>query len=249
MTDISPPRGPSPFRRDGHLTDLALEYVLDGQRSEDATTHLESCTLCAERLEAAEAVELPPLPAQRPQQTTDSTPTPASQIEPANRPWMWAIFGAVASAALVLLVVRGLAPSEPDGFRVKGNGLALQVFRDAGEASERLRDGDLIAPGDRLGFRLRNRMDGHLLVFGIDATDATYVCYPQAQGGGSAPIVAQSRPTPLPEAIRMDDTPGAERIVALLCDAPFTLDDVEAELRDGRAPEGCVFDDVTLEKP
>ena len=246
---------PQGFTRDGHLTDLAIEYLLAGTPLPGTEAHVAECAICAQRVEAAAAVELPPLDALPPLRPPVVPAMPASVTEPppveaANRPWMWALLGAAVSAALVLLVVR-LAPSteSTDTYRVKGNGLALQIFRDAGETSERLRDGDRIAPGDRLGFRLRNGSAGHLLVFGIDAANESYVCYPQSEGGASTPIDASPRPTQLPEAIRMDDSPGTERLIALLCEAPFALEDVEDDVRNGRPPAGCVFDDVTLEKP
>ncbi len=236
----------SPFRRDGHLSDLALDIHLDGGSLDETDAHLAECGLCRQRVTAADAVELPALELPR-IPLAASLGTPPVAPAPANRSWIW---GAVAFAAAALLVagVASRGTGLDDGIRVRGSGLSLQVFRDAGDHSERLRSGDEISAGDRLGFRVRNRRPGHLLVIGIDAADSRYVCYPQDQGGTSIGIDASPTPTPLPEAIRMDATPGSERLVAALCDAPIEMSELVDALDEGREPEGCVLDEMSLVK-
>lgn len=229
----------TPFRGDGHLTDLALEHALDGSPLAGTEAHLAACAVCAGRLQAAGAVELPPL----------AFPSPSLAVQPAmaapaNRP-VW--IGLIAVAAALVLVA--LLPRDAgDGIRLRGEALTLQVWRDGGATSERLVDGDRVAPGDRLGFRVRHREPGHLLVLGLDDADAAYVCYPQAEGGRSVPVDASLELDPLPEAVRLDAVGASERLIAVLCDAPFTLDEVSGALADGDVPEGCVADGVTLVK-
>ena len=44
--------------RDGHLSDLALERVLAGERVDEAAAHASGCELCARRIESARAMPL-----------------------------------------------------------------------------------------------------------------------------------------------------------------------------------------------
>lgn len=242
----------TPFRRDGHLTDLALDVIVEDGSLEGTAAHLESCGVCRARVEAAAAVELPANPfapvEKRGLPPQASVATPPAQPSAANRPWVWATL-LVATAAALLVVANLPGEPAPDGIRIKGSGVALQVFRDQGDRSERLRDGDTIAAGDRLGFRIRNRNAGHLMVLGLDARDEAYLCYPQGGEGHSEAVTASEVATPLPEAIRMDDTPGTERLIAVFCDAAFTFDTIVDALQDDALPSDCRIDEVVLEKP
>jgi len=242
------------LRRDGHLTDLALEHAATGAPLPATAAHLSTCDSCQARLDAALQVELPDLGelpdlqallgANRPAQPVPSVP------EPANRPWMWGVLLTVASAAAAAMIAIPTVLTEvDDGLRVKGAGLHLQVYLDQGSSSARLRDGDPISAGDRLGFRVRNRDPGYLMIVGIDAANEAYLCYPQSGGGSPAQVDSTLDPVALPEAIRMDDTPGTEQIVAILCEDRFAYDDIASALLDDTLPPGCTTDSVNLEKP
>lgn len=247
----------TPFRRDGHLTDLALDMLVEDGSLEGTEAHLASCATCRDRLEAAAAAELPANPFLK-ASSEGGMPLGASEVGPvdsepvaqpvaANRPW--AMLALLACAAVALLVASTQLPGgEGDGIRIKGSGLALQVFRDEGDHSERLRNGAAIAPGDRLGFRVRNREPGHLMILGIDARDEAYLCYPQGRDGDSMPVDAAPKAVPLPEAIRMDDTPGTEQLIAVFCESPFSFDTMAEALLEDALPDGCVADEVDLEK-
>lgn len=236
----------TPFRRDGHLSDLGLEHVLDGTPLDGSDAHLAACQACAARLAAAEAVELPVRMAPS---MPSSVQDPPARGSAANRPWI-AVGLAVAAVLLLVLAWPARRPvGADDGIRLRGDGLSLQVFRDAGDTSERLRDGDRVHPGDRLGFRVRTRDGGHLLVVGLDDADVPYVCYPQDQGGRAVQVGPSSGPRALPEAVRVDGSGTAERLHAVLCERPFDLEDVRDALIEGEVPEGCLVDVVTLVKP
>lgn len=237
----------TPFRRDGHLTDLALDVLVEDGSLEGTDAHLASCSVCRERLEAAAAVELPELPAFSRMPAGASIAQPEPVPAPANRPWR--VVALLAAAAAVLLVVgTQLGGEEDDGIRIKGSGLSLQVFRDEGDHAERLRDGDTIAAGDRLGFRVRNREAGHLMILGLDSRDEAYLCYPQYRDGDSEPVDAAPRAVQLPEAIRMDAAPGTETLVAVFCEDAFTFEGMADAVKHDALPAGCSLDEVALEK-
>lgn len=246
----------SPLRTDGHLHDLAIEDVLDGGDSPEAAAHLRTCALCRQRLAAADAVQLPPLQLsqQRTIPTTAITQGPdTGRARPANQPlgrWLTLATAAIAAAALLLVAprVRQPDPDRDDGFNVRGSKVSLRVYRDEGASSRRLRSGDTIATGDRLGFRVQHRA-GHLMVLGIDARSEPYLCYPQQGGGVSVEVPPSPAPRTLPEAIRMDHTAGPERLVALLCSDPFTLDEAAEALQHGEPPRGCSASEITVVKP
>lgn len=224
----------SPFRSDGHLHDLAIEDVLDEDAAPEALAHLASCGVCADRVAAAGAIALPPMRAR----------------QPANRSMGWWLSGLGIAAAALGLALLGPADPAPvdDGFNVRGSKVSLQVYRDEGGSSRRLGDGDAIATGDRLGFQVQHRA-GHLMVLGIDARSEPYLCYPQRGGGRSIAVDPSPAPRTLPEAIRMDNNLGPERLVAVLCDAPFTLDEAARALQSGDLRRGCSASEITVVKP
>lgn len=235
----------SGFRRDGHASDLALDLLLDGDAPAGLEAHLQSCAACQARLDAASAHDaaLPILPdfARPSSAATYREPTAA------NRPWMWT--SVLLAAAVALFAATAVLQPADDGIRVKGSSVLLQVFKDEGDSSARLRDGDQVSPGDRLGFRLRQRRAGHVMIIGVDQLDEPYLCFPQSEEGDSIELTAASEPRALPEAIRMDDTRGEELLVAIVCDAPFTYEAMAQRVVDDRIPDDCVTDSLTLEKP
>lgn len=237
------------FRRDGHLTDLALEHLLDGSALPGTAEHIEHCEACQQRLQAAQDFEAA-LPALPPMASVAPQPMVDAETRGANRPWMWATALTIAAVGLFVASAALQTPGREEGesFRVKGNGLTLQVFRDEGESSQRLREGDLIEPGDRLGFRVRHREGGHLMIIGVDDLDEPYLCYPQTLDGSPVYREGSTEPRALPEAIRMDATKGSELLVAVLCDEPHTYDTLSSALLEDRLPEGCVADRVELDK-
>ncbi|MCB9731730.1 MAG: DUF4384 domain-containing protein [Deltaproteobacteria bacterium] len=121
-------------------------------------------------------------------------------------------------------------PAAPDT-RLRGGAFDLEVWVHDGEAARPVATGDAIRPGDRVGFRVKARADGHLLVAGVDREGHVYVCYPQGASDGSAPFAATAEPVELDQAMRFDAVPGEERLVAFFCDVPITLAEVAPRLR------------------
>jgi hypothetical protein len=234
---------PSPFRRDGHLSDPGAEAIALGLVDSDAVrAHLAACEDCRARVEALRAA--PPPPAWAP---------PAPRVpEPANRP-MWSIGALVAAMCLFVLL-----PQPPeDGRRFKGDVLSLDVFADEGRFSRRLGADDELGATDRIGFKTSTRSPGWLMVVGIDQDALPYPCFPQDDD--AAVWTEASADHQLPAAIRLDGSMGQERIVGLLCDHPIRYGDVEEVLvREATATEpdellpplidGCVQEEVRLTK-
>jgi hypothetical protein len=247
--------------RSGALLDLTIERHLAGELSEaDAAlveAHLASHPACRARHEAAARDRA--AFRQRPVPVWMNAPPPAHVAEvvplrPARRTWAYA--GAVALAAAALLAVLVGLPAAPDTapdvVRVRGDGLELGVYT---EDSTPLEFGSDVATGARLGFRIRSREAGHLVIVGVDDAGGAYPCYPQ--GGGSAPVEAHTDPVSLDEAIRLDGTPGTERLVALRCAAPIdpahAQERLVEEARGARPDEllptlidGCAQDEVLV---
>ncbi|MCB9544944.1 MAG: hypothetical protein H6706_03530 [Myxococcales bacterium] len=213
---------PGVSRRDGHATDLALERLHAGElTAADFGDHLDTCAVCQGRLRALGAFEVPAL-ARRPRLA----------------PWMAA--GLAAAAAVVLLLRSPGDPAVvPDaGLRLKG-GFAFEVFVHDGATERRAGDGEAVHPGDRLGFRVHAPEARQVLIAGIDAQDDVYLCFPQQGGGASRPFGPTTAPTDVGEAVRLDARLGTERLVALACEAPVRLADVEGALRADATPPGC----------
>ena len=230
----------TPFRRDGHLTELAIDHLLENAPLSGSEDHVRDCSTCQARVAAADLVPLPALqfPAHASEAKAPAVPTPS------NRPFLLALL-AVAAAALLVF---NLPVQVDDGIRVKGSGLSLQVFRDEGGTSARLHSGDEIQAGDRLGFRVRNRDEGHLMIIGLDGNGDGYLCYPQGEGGAAMPTTSNLSPATLPEAIRMDEVLGDEHLIAVLCEEPFTYEETVSSLQEGDAIPGCTTSEITLVK-
>ena len=249
--------------RDGQLLDLSIERHLAGELSPDEVrrieAHLDDHPACRARYEAAAAHRREfaqrPLPAF----LTDNQAPQAEVVELASRrpPTWWGAVALAAVAILVVMVSMGLPrdePDQPDVVRIRGAGLELAVYTETGD---RIAFGDPVLPGSRLGFQVRSREAGSLVILGIDDQGTDYLCYPQA--GGSAPIAATDAPVSLSEAIRLDDGQGVERLVAVRCSEAVDVDAARARLATLRTEtpieaslptllEGCAQDEVLLIK-
>ena len=244
------------FTRDGHLLDLVVDLLLvdelpPGSR-ELVEPHLDECARCAARVAAAQAVVASPLP---PLNLPAPVPASVHVLRPPRRA-LWSSVGiGLAAAAAVAVAVLPTAPT-PE-FRSRGGELTLQVYRHDGEQAAPIRSGDEILPGERLGFRVELAQPGHLMILGMDSRGEIYPCYPQDQVGNAVPVGADESLRDLPTAVRIDETPGSERIVALVCERSFSAATMRGWLGsavpgpDGALPllqDGCVQEEVLLVK-
>ena len=231
------------FTRDQHLLDLALERLvlddLEPAAALKARAHLAGCDACEARHRAIAAELAQPLPELAPvggraQQRRSDTGIMASIL---RMRWLMGGVGATVAAAAVALVMMlpQVAPELDPEFQRRGSDLSFEVYRQDDRGAVRLQDGDGVRPGDRLGFRVASQDAGYLLVFGIDATQATYPCFPSDAARGAQAWAASPKPVQLDAAIELDATPGQERLVALLCDEPMQLENIAPALRSTAA--------------
>lgn len=278
-----PPRG---LDRGGHLSELALDRLRsDGPlaRTEfhrNAEAHLASCARCQAAQRALEAMDAelaiaPPVVAEVIPLASRARP---SVVSSGRTRWLAAAVS-LAVAAVVLVVVApwraGVAPErpsagepgpgglDPDHVTLKSGALDFEVHVHDGQQSHPAPTGSAVRPGDRVSFRVDARARGYLLVVGSDELGHAYLCWPQdvvvAAETTSAPAFGPtSGPEQLASAMRFDDAPGAEHLVAVFCPEPFAYADVATRellgAGDGllgafrQAHAGCTIRAVVLHK-
>lgn len=212
------------------LSSFALDQLvakdLGGSAYAAARAHLAVCARCSNRLARFAAVAPPPF-----QDLEANVPTEPKVIPRARAArylrWVGPVTAGVTLVVAASAVVFVLNPRDSDSgaTRVKGTvALGVIVRRESGE-TERLGQGDAVAPGDALRFEVAASRAGYVAVLGLDG--AGYVSA-YAPASGPMPSIAGGAPTVLPGSIVEDDTLGAERIVALLCAQPHPLDELRA---------------------
>lgn len=247
--------------RGGHLSELALDrYRFDPPEPAFRAAleaHLATCAACRDALAALveedTACTLAPPHAH-------ATPLAAAEVIPLSarrRRAAW-IGGAVALAlaALALFVVRPWVapPPDADDITVRGGPFDFEVHVHDGERTRPVVDGDVVYPGERMGFRVLLRQDGYLAIIGHDDRGMTYSCYPRPEAGAVASLaraVAHARtdgPVTLPVAMRFDDTLGDEHITAAFCTFPFELGPNVVDIADALTQAGCSVTTLTLHK-
>jgi hypothetical protein len=190
-------------RNDGCVSDLKLDRLVAGEeRDAAALAHLLGCSACSARLEQfrrdrASAAALVGDGVQR--------------ILRAQRRRRFLV-GAQAflAAAMILLIVW---PRPRDSERPKGSGAAVEldiIVRRADGHIVELLPGGRVQPGEAIRFRVSTARAGRLAILGLDAAPKVTPYVQEAIARGDKQV--------MPGSIVLDDTLGAERVVALLCD-------------------------------
>lgn len=142
-----------------------------------------------------------------------------------------------------------LTAPEPD--RIKGNLVKLEVFVHDGHKVRLAEQGEQVRPGDRIMFKLFAYTEGYVMIVGVDERDEVYIGHPQGQGKAARPIEVNGAGVELDDALELDDVLGEERLVALLCPEPFTLEDVVHRVSGegaGALSAECARYEVVLDK-
>jgi len=219
------------------LSDLQLDRVACGELARSQVDgHLSSCAACLARLdELAEAHRrLAP-------EMTRAAARLAAEVAPRplrRRRAVIAAAGAIlAAAAALLLFLWPRGDQRAGGLRAKGGlSLDLAVRRQDGRVDTVL-PGERLAAGDAIRFRVASSTAGQLVIVGLDAVGQVSAYVP--------PIAIPSgRGDWLDGAIELDDSPGPERIVAVLCPKSNEVSEVLAAGR--RALSGAGGDPVAV---
>ena len=133
----------------------------------------------------------------------------------------------------------------PETIRLKG-GESWLVYRERDGQIETLAQDATVQPNDRLRFELRGFTDGHIAVFGAEASGKLYPIYPLVLGN-SAPHRG-SRQGPLPGAIALDSSLGQEWLYLVHCPQSFSMSEVRIDGRATSAPANCEVLSLALNK-
>jgi len=145
----------------------------------------------------------------------------------------------VAAAAALLFWIR--AAPEPHGFTARGGGPPAKVSRvfvyDVHPGKPAEIASESVARGDELAFAYENgAAKNRLMIFGVDEHRHVYWFYPAwvnpSENPVAVPVERDERRHELPEAVRQDFDGSRLEIRSVFLDAPLTVAELEAMLRD-----------------
>lgn len=202
------------------LSDLALDRLVAGEHIGDAAAHAAGCARCGARLDElhrAQTSDAPLLDQIRARAAVEG----GTVVPLKRRVWLSAMLPLVAAAAIVLLLLpRFLRPVE----REKGSSaLALDVVvKHADGHVEALGPQGRVRAGDAIRFLVSTPRAGHLVILGLDAAGNVSV---YVADGDDPHRIDRGQKQAMPGSIVLDATPGAEKLVALECEARFAVAD------------------------
>jgi hypothetical protein len=213
-------------RPEGCLSDLALDKLVAGAPATRATveTHLATCALCTARLDELRrlnvraALVLADGPGKLRRRLWRRTLVRATQ--------------ALAAAAMLAFVVLLPMWRQPSPERQKGQSLPLELALVARQMDGRiveLQPGGRVHPGDAVRFLVSAGHGGHVVVLGLDAAGKVSVYVADGERGLR---VERGTRQAMPGSIILDATPGAERVVALLCPERFAVSEAVDAARE-----------------
>jgi hypothetical protein len=241
-------------RDEGCLSDLALDRLVAGEPGEAAAAHAAGCARCTARLDEFRRAQQTDAPVLAEIMQRRATVVPLKR-----RIWLSAMLPLVAAAAILLfLLPRFLHPTL--GEREKGSSaLALDVVvKHANGRVEALGADGRVRAGDAIRFLVSTPRAGHLVILGLDAAGHVSV---YVADGDDAHKIDRGQKQAMPGSIILDATPGAERLVALECEARFPVAQavdagrrsLDRAAQDPRRAEalglpGCVETALTMDK-
>lgn len=143
--------------------------------------------------------------------------------------WLVPAMGLAVAAAIAVVVVR--PKDDGDDIRLKGGDVTLVVHRATSGVSERLDDGDTVAPGTRIRFEVDAPRAGFVTIIGVDGSGKETLYFEN--------VAYTPENRLMPGALELDATPGDERFALLFSTTKF----------DAKAPPASVVrDELTLHK-
>jgi hypothetical protein len=220
-------------RTDACASDFQIDEILAGGvngrfQEEQLREHFEHCARCQERRSSmARIAPLAPDIAAFARQADPGTDSDSDLARRPARRRFYAAAGALAAMAAgvaLFFSARGSGPDPGlDRERTKG-ALALTSYikRQSGGIDRVVRDGRL-SPGDEMRFAIVTGRPGFVAVLGLDAAPSVTVYVP-APPARALVRVEHPGEMALAGSIVADDTPGFERVSALLCDTAPPLE-------------------------
>lgn len=218
--------------------------------------HLASCSACALRHAELEAeregfAEQEPVP-----EALLASPAQRRGAGRARAPWLGRL---VLPAAAVLALGVGVTallrerseppePSPVESTRSKGSGAAFGYVVRRGERTFAGEPGQVLQPGDVLRFTLSSALPGYAGVWGVDALGRVSPYQTSAQ----LALIPAGQQQALPEAAELDESLGAERLIAVVCAHPVPASEIGAALAAApgapRLPDGCASESLAIVK-
>ena len=224
----------------GHLSsetiDLLLLSALDAGEANAAKAHLDDCELCKTRWRELNEDK------QRFEQFVFARTLPKVEARVARERsllgrlqlrWLLPV-AAVAAAAGVALTVSGPGTQSEDEvyIGVKGSEPGLQVVALRGATQFAVKSGATLKPKDRLRFVVNPAGAKYVLVASRDAAGVFSVYHPfGARQSERIPPAQLPQRVQLSSTVELDETPGAEHLVAVFSEEPVTAQAVEAALQ------------------
>jgi hypothetical protein len=208
-------------------SDLRLEaHLLDPEKS-GLARHVDGCEACRVRLERmnAEAADFNQYVYPATVEAVVAAAAPRSGLG-----WFAAFLPAAAACAAALLFL--VKPVPPEGFlAARGEVLSLEVFTESPEGARQLVNGELLAEGAPLRFRVKTTVPCRVRIVSADCEGHVVVLYPAP--GEDSPLVSGT--TVLPAAAKLGGDEGPERIFALCSREPLPMLALAASLTDQAA--------------
>jgi anti-sigma factor RsiW len=209
-----------------HLSSLQLDALaldaLPADTRAAASEHLAACATCR-----AHAEELATLRSHFTVKVLPRT-APALRRPPAWRSaWRWVVPLLAVSAAVLVV----LHPPAEDGpaYGVKG-GTTLQLFAHRGERTWKVEQGEELAPGDQVRFRVEGGGLPYVLLVSVDGAGQVNTYHPF--GGARSALLPDGALVEIAGSVVLDTAPGPERLFALFSREPLAFDTVLPALRE-----------------
>lgn len=155
---------------------------------------------------------------------------------PVRRPLRaWFVPVLAASAGVLFFSITG---TDPSALRPKG-GLRLLIYRERGGQTAKVEAGAKLLEGDRLRFGVELPKGGYTLVFGREAGGQLFPGFPSDRAATS-PYLEAGLHDPLPGAVELDSSVGAEAWVFMVCEAPLSLGELSTGGEALTRARGCV---------
>lgn len=233
--------------RGAHLSsetiDLLLLSALSAPEANDAKHHIDSCESCRNRWrelnEDKARFEQFVFARTLPKVEARVAASRGSFFDRFKLKLLIPAFAVAGAAAAVVLTTGPGTQTEDDSYvGMKGaqNTPSFEVVAMRGTGQFPVKEDTVLHPSDRIRFVVSPAGAKYLMVASTDGAGVFSVYHPFG-AAQSHPVEGKSK-VELPGAVELDDTLGAEKLIAVFSDAPITAAQVEAALKlDAKNPK------------